>query len=204
MKSPLHRLTTVTRAVVPEDGHEPSVLRRKWLGLLLISDSDPGLDETRTVARSPCTCQQDGAWICQPCGRALKTADTTYTRGWQWRTSYGTLGGLGAGIGTGNEGVECGRDADCLDAKEVEQEIQCDADDIAALEAEMAKAEIDGHSWRGSSYTTQDFLGIGGQVKKKIKKRVLVGAVVKEYEDERLSKEFCAREQKGLNRSWCS
>ena len=124
-------------------------------------------------------------------------------RGWAWRTRYSACGGLGAGLGEGNEGVECGRGSLCLEAREVEQEIECDAEDLALLEDEMSSAEMDGHHWRGSSYTIQETVGIGGRVKKKVKKRVMVGAIVKEYEDERANGKFLAREQSGNNRSWC-
>jgi len=107
-------------------------------------------------------------------------------------------------LGEGNEGVECGRGSDCLAAREVYKEIECDADELAALEAEMAKAEAEGRHWKGSSYTTQEIVGIGGSIKKKLKKKVLVGAIVKEYEDERDRNDFLGREQTGQNRSWCS
>ena len=116
-----------------------------------------------------------------------------------WRARYGACGGIGAGLGEGNEGVECGREGDCLNAKEVEKEIECDADEPAALEA-----EVGGRSWAGSSYTTHEIVGIGGKVKKKLKKRVLVGAIVKEYEEERTDGKFLRKEQEGTNRSWCS
>ena len=153
--------------------------------------------------RSPCVCE-GGVWICQPCGQSLRALNTTYMMGWVWRNRYSTSGGLGAGLGEGNEGVECGRGSDCLAAKEVFKEIECDADELAALEVEMTKAEIEGRQWKGSSYTTQEIVGIGGNMKKKVRKKVLVGAAVKEYEDERESKRFLGREQKGQNRSWCS
>ena len=148
-------------------------------------------------ARSPCTCNE-GVWICNPCGQALRTADATYLRGWSWRTRYSTCGGIGAGLGQGNEGVECGRDGDCLNAKHVEKEVECDADELAACEAEH------GRHWAGSSYNTHEIVGIGGKVKKKITKEVLVGAVVKEYGDEMKTNNFLQREQEGANRSWCS
>ena len=49
---------------------------------------------------------------------------------WRWRSHYGeVLGGLGTGIGDGDRGVICGREADCCAAKEREQEIDCDAED---------------------------------------------------------------------------
>ena len=111
---------------------------------------------------------------------------------------------MGAGLGEGNEGVECGRTRDCLAARMVEKDVECDAAELAALEAEKAKAEIDGRHWEGSSYATQEIVGIGGKVKKKVHKRVLVGAIVKEYEDERITENFLEREKTGQNRSWCS
>ncbi|KAK3714477.1 hypothetical protein LTR37_007783 [Vermiconidia calcicola] len=111
---------------------------------------------------------------------------------------------MGAGLGEGNEGVECGRGGDCLNAREVERELECDADELAAFEAEMEKAETEGRRCFGSSYTTHEIIGIGGMVKKKIKKRVMVGAIVKEYEDERVTGKFLWREQERANRSWCS
>lgn len=154
-------------------------------------------------ARSPCCCP-DMVYICLSCGNALRSADTTYTRGWTWRTRYSTyLGGLGTGIGEGNEGVECGRGRDCLAAKEIEKEIDCDADELATIKREVEQIEGQGRHWGGTSYMTQEIEGIGGVVKKKVKKRVKVGAVVKEYEDEREDGRYLAREQKGLNRSWC-
>ena len=45
--------------------------------------------------------------------------------------------------------------------------------------------------------------GIGGVVKKKVKKKVRVGKTVREYEDEREKAEYLERETKGENRSWC-
>lgn len=111
-------------------------------------------------------------------------------------------GGIGAGLGEGNEGVECGRHGDCLDARVVEREIECDFDELAAWEAELEK--IGGRERAGSSYTTHEIVGIGGKVKKKIKKMLPVGAIVKEYEDERLTGNFLWREQDATNRAWCS
>lgn len=73
-------------------------------------------------------------------------------------------------------------------------EIECDADELAACEGQ----------WAGSSYTTHEIVGIGGKVKKKITKEVMVGAIVKEYDDERISGKFLQREQDAANRSWCS
>jgi hypothetical protein len=86
----------------------------------------------------------------------------------------------------------------------VEKEVECDASELAALEEEVARAEIQGHRWVGCSYSTQEIVGIGGKVKKKVRKLVPVGAIVKEYEDERVTEKFLGREHVGINRSWCS
>lgn len=81
---------------------------------------------------------------------------------------------MGAGLGEGNEGVECGHNHDrksaCLAARAVEHELECDADDMAVVEADMVDAELHGHHWQGSSYAIQETIGIGGVVKKKVKK----------------------------------
>lgn len=122
-------------------------------------------------------------------------------RGWAWRDRYSKCGGFGAGLGEANEGVECGRNNSCLAAREVFHERERDED---AFESEMASAEVDSRHWQGSSYTTQEIVGIGGRVKRKVKERVLVGAIVKEYDDKRTKDNFLAREQSGANRSWCS
>ena len=171
--------------------------------LSLIALSLEGSFTYSAFARTPCTCGET-VWICQPCSQSLKQADTTYVRGWSWRTKYARCGGIGAGLGEGNEGVECGRGSDCLATTEVEKEIECDADELAALEAEIEKAQLEGRSWAGSSYTTQEIVGLGGRVKRKVKKRVLVGAAVKEYEEERANGAYFSKEQTGANRSWCS
>lgn len=130
-------------------------------------------------------------------------------RGWTWRTRYSTyLGGLGTGIGEGHEGVECGLGHLCLAAREVEKEIDCDADELAELRREMDRVEMEGGAhgrrWSGTSYLTQEMEGIGGVVKKKVKRRVRVGCVVKEYEEERETGVYLKREQEGEARSWCA
>ncbi|KAK4503533.1 hypothetical protein PRZ48_004448 [Zasmidium cellare] len=215
MKSPLDGLTTVVRAV-GEDGTpsrrvvcHPS-LRSCGVVLTLCRGNDddaasPFADdqERRTYSRDRCTCAEI-VWICQPCGQTMRTDDTTYVRGWKWRTRYSHCGGMGAGLGEGNEGVECGRTRDCLAARMVEKDVECCAEELAALQMEMSKAEGQGRHWNGSSYSTQEIVGIGGKVKTKVKKRVPVGAIVKEYEDERETEQFLGREQSGANRSWCS
>lgn len=171
----------------------------------LVQDDQPNASDSFTrsaFAREPCTCST-GVHLCLSCGNILRTVDTTYSRGWTWRTRYSTyLGGLGTGIGEGNEGVECGKQDACLDARTVEKEIDCDAEELAEMRRESELIES-GRSWQGTSYLAQEMEGIGGVVKKKVKKRVKVGATVKEYEDERETGKYLWREQTKLNRSWC-
>ena len=127
-------------------------------------------------------------------------------RGWTWRARYSTyLGGIGTGIGEGEAGVICGRGTSCLAARFIEHEIDCD--ELAELQMGMERIEMEGvaggRTWSGTSYLTQELEGIGGVMKKKVKKRVKVGMTVKEYEDERESGLFLNREKEGKNRSWC-
>ncbi|MCJ1387988.1 hypothetical protein MMC18_000832 [Xylographa bjoerkii] len=137
-------------------------------------------------------------------------ADTAYKRIWTWRTRYSTyLGGLGTGIGEGNEGVKCGRGDRCLAAKDIEMEIDCAADGLSSLvwvDAFQGESTVE-ESWidpgEKAGYLTQEMEGIGGVVKKKIKKRVKVGKTVREYEDEREKAEYLGREIRMENRSWC-
>lgn len=72
------------------------------------------------------------------------------------------------------------------------------------MREEAAQAHAQGRSWSGTSYRLQEMEGIGGVVKKKVKRRIKVGLVVKEYEDEREHGDYLSREQRGQNRSWCS
>ncbi|GFF54716.1 hypothetical protein IFM46972_10090 [Aspergillus udagawae] len=175
---------------------------------------------------SPCSCE-DMVWLCYPCGKTLRSSDTTYRRVWTWRTRYSTyLGGLGTGIGEGCQGVKCGREEDCLAAQEIELEVECEADESSPLGSphnhHQGNARGHGHLsshnelFRGQSlersnsrdeekpgYFRQEIIGIGGRVKQKAKKRITVGACVVEYEDERDTGQYLTREEQGLNRSWC-
>jgi hypothetical protein len=109
---------------------------------------------------------------------------------------------LGTGIGEGNEGVPCGRGRACLAAKVVEQEVDCDAYALRQLEEE---AEALGRSWEGGGFEVQEIEGVGGVVKRKIKKLVLLGKRVQEHEDERSGVvRYLSRESEGTVRSWCS
>jgi hypothetical protein len=137
--------------------------------------------------RSPCTCTTQ-VWLCKPCSTASRNHDTSYMRAWTWRSRYSThLHGIGTGLGTGIEGVQCGRESHCLSARTIYKEIECDAADT-----------------RTGGYFLQEMEGIGGVVKKKVRRRVLVGDVVQEFEEEREGGAYLEREQEGVDRSWCS
>ena len=162
--------------------------------------------------RDPCTCA-DALFLCQSCGYGLTSADTSYKRVWTWRTRYSTnIGGLGTGVGEGNEGVQCGRGTQCLAAQDKEVEIDCGSKDPPLLPLTLDKVYSgdlnsdetadDGNEKPG--YLRQEIEGIGGVVKKKVKKRVRVGKTVREYEDERERAEYLQREVRGESRSWCS
>lgn len=110
---------------------------------------------SEVVQRAACNCDTGGVWLCQPCGRGIRNTDCEYqqyetrlypglprglnaltplhlalSRIWHWRSHYGeVLGGLGTGIGDGDRGVICGRETRCLAAREIEHEVDCDAED---------------------------------------------------------------------------
>ncbi|EAT91229.1 hypothetical protein SNOG_01580 [Parastagonospora nodorum SN15] len=146
------------------------------------------LDQSRSFTapafeRTPCNCD-NVVWLCAPCGKDLRNADTIYY-----------LGGVGTGAGEGNEGVECGRGSACLGARVVEHET-CEQDILDALAAADASPEA-GERWRGTSYLAQEIEGIGGVLKVKHKKQL--------YEDEReKAVQYLEREVTGKLRSWCS
>jgi hypothetical protein len=151
--------------------------------------------------RAPCNCD-NVVWLCAPCGKDLRNADTLYVRGWNWRTRHSHyLGGMGTGAGEGNEGVECGRTRSCLGARIVEHET-C-GDDF--MEYTPVRDSDSSERRRGASYLEQEIEGIGGVIKLKHKKQVPVGECVKLYEDEKEeSIQYLEREVKGELRSWCS
>ncbi|TQS33252.1 hypothetical protein Golomagni_06408, partial [Golovinomyces magnicellulatus] len=115
----------------------------------LTSLSSPRLDDdlslvSDAVQTSICKCEVGGVWLCQPCGRTIRNADHDYQCIWRWRNHYGeSLGCLGTGIGDGDRGVVCGREQNCLAAREREQEMDCDAED--------AKGSVSGSSPGSSS-----------------------------------------------------
>lgn len=181
------------------------------------------------VQRAVCKCEDEGVWLCQPCGRSIRGADHEYQRIWRWRNQYGEiLGGLGTGIGEGDRGVVCGREADCCAAKEREQQLDCDAEDardgnvVTSPEPNPGQAQgqlpVDTflESLRlsqtdrtpspmlGPGYNRHEIEGIGGIVKRKRVRMVRVGACVPEWEDERGSgTRVLGREVQGARRSWC-
>ncbi|KAH6986219.1 hypothetical protein BKA56DRAFT_670403 [Ilyonectria sp. MPI-CAGE-AT-0026] len=178
---------------------------------------------SEAVQRAVCKCEDEGVWLCQPCGRSIRGADHEYQRIWRWRNQYGEiLGGLGTGIGDGDRGVICGREADCCRAKEREQQLDCDAEDArdgnviaTPIPATMAPVDALIDSLRlshertpspqlGPGYNRHEIEGIGGIVKRKRVRMVRVGACVPEWDDERgIGARILGREVRGARRSWC-
>ncbi|KAG8529447.1 uncharacterized protein KY384_006084 [Bacidia gigantensis] len=149
----------------------------------------------------------------------LAEADTTYRRVWTWRTRYTTyLGGLGTGIGEGNEGVKCARGADCKGALEVEVEFECPTSasspvpGSASSHGESSGNGSDGEEASGTpmkekeeaGYWRQEIEGLGGVVKKKFRKRERIGGTVREWEDESKGGAILAREKAHEDRAWCA
>ncbi|XDG04532.1 hypothetical protein ABKA04_004147 [Annulohypoxylon sp. FPYF3050] len=192
----------------------------------LRADTTADADEMRLAI---CTCASEGVWLCQPCGRSIRGADHDYKSIWKWRNQYGeVLGGLGTGIGEGDRGVICGREAACCGSKEREQETDCDAAD-AREQDEISNGGNGGGSlspWTTPSpassvagsppgerrtpspqlrpgYARHEIEGIGGVVKTKLMRMVRVGACVPEWEDEKNTGEILGREVSGRSRSWC-
>jgi len=175
------------------------------------------------INREICLCPTEGVWLCQPCGRGLRSADNTYDSIWRWRTRYNpALGGLGTGIGEGNRSFECGRSSECVAARLVPEEIDCDAED--ARESDSTNASpgpglfekqtrlsssptpstgSSSSAHMGPGYARHEIEGIGGVMKKKLVRMVKVGACVTEWEDERDQGKYLVREVEGGTRSWC-
>jgi hypothetical protein len=167
-----------------------------------------------TVKRAVCKCATETVWLCQPCGRSLRSTDTEYEGIWKWRTRYlPSLGGLGVGIGEGDRGVPCGRGPECVAAREIESEIDCDAEDAKETQhlsrsgtPSSSPSSSNGSvssSHMGPGYARHEIEGIGGVVKKKLVRMVKVGACVPEWSDEKQQGKFLVREVEGKARSWC-
>ncbi|KAK5654899.1 hypothetical protein OQA88_6937 [Cercophora sp. LCS_1] len=92
--------------------------------------------DSESLERAVCSCVSEGVWLCQPCGRSIRSDDNDYKSIWKWRNQYTDyLGGLGTGIGEGDRGVICGRENLCCASREREQETDCDAADLRDAEA---------------------------------------------------------------------
>ncbi|OTB09168.1 hypothetical protein M426DRAFT_316462 [Hypoxylon sp. CI-4A] len=180
--------------------------------------------DAKEMQRAICTCATEGVWLCQPCGRSIRGADHDYKAIWKWRNQYGeVLGGLGTGIGEGDRGVICGREASCRGSKEREQETDCDAADareqdennggmLSPWATPSPASSISGSppSERRTpspqlrpGYARHEIEGISGVIKTKLVRIVRVGACVPEFEDEKKKGEILGREVSGQRRSWC-
>jgi hypothetical protein len=174
----------------------------------LVDTELPSAFTASAYEHGPCTCATRGVYLCQACGQSLRSADTTYKRVWTWRSRYSThIGGLGTGMGEGDQGQKCGRGEDCLDAVESEVEIDC-SERPAPLSPPDLKATFSDNAPKSevlpAGYLRQEVEGIGGVVKKKVKKRVRIGATVWEFDDERGSGKYLEREASGRERGWCA
>lgn len=154
--------------------------------------------------RTPCVCE-DSVWLCKPCGRSLANDDTTYSRGWAWRTRYSRyLDGLRTRIGEGYQGVKCGRVEFCLAAQEIEVEIDCHPNEWMADQLDYGH-DTDYHNGPTPSRVIE---GREGRDEEKplspvVKRRLRIGACVDEHENERETTGYLLREQSGQDRSWC-
>ncbi|KAI1439093.1 hypothetical protein GGR50DRAFT_354 [Xylaria sp. CBS 124048] len=181
------------------------------------------------MQRAICSCQKDTVWLCATCGRNLLGADHDYRSIWRWRNRYGEVLG-GTSIGGGLQGVICGREADCLGARDVEQQTDCDAADArenltsseftplpsltygspfstpggSSSERMPSPSSSKWLSWGlRPGYARHEIEGIGGVVKTKLVRMILVGAGVPEWEDEKTKEQILEREASGRRRSWC-
>lgn len=226
MKNRIRRLCR-TCETAPLAYHLSNPLPDDWKPSDRFNETADSLPTTTAVSRNPCTCEEM-VWLCAHCGQTLRSNDTTYRRVWTWRTRYSTYlgGGLGTGIGEGSQGVKCGRGEACLAAQEIELEVDCEADEgssdsgsnstghspashgdaqaqIHPEQHGLGLATTDGHDDEEPGYCRQEIIGLGGVVKHKAKKRVMVGACVVEFEDERETGRYLAREECGSHRAWC-
>lgn len=213
-------------------------------------DTPVDADEMR---RAMCACESEGVWLCQPCGRSIRGADHDYKALvsclftnysifsylqanriyvihsiWKWRNQYGeVLGGLGTGIGEGDRGVICGREASCVGSNQREQETDCDAADAREQDENNNNSSNNSNtgylsaspasSVSGSppaerrtpspqlrpGYARHEIEGISGVIKTKLVRIVRVGACVPEWEDEKNKGQILGREVSGQSRSLC-
>ena len=165
--------------------------------------------------RDPCTCAEKGVYVCHQCGHSNRGHDSIYQRVWVWRSKYSTRlgGGLGTGLGLGDQGQKCGRKKYCLATRDattiMESEYYTDDeqtpngyDSSRVHTPNITDSDHDSRPEPG--YFRQEIEGIGGKVKIKSKRLVKVGAIVYEFRDERISGKYLGREANGERRSWCS
>ncbi len=91
-------------------------------------------------------------------------------------------------------------------ASEGEVEIDCSERPVSLPSPASVNPDSDGARKTealSAGYLTQEVEGIGGVVKKKVKRRIKVGATVWEFDDERGSGNYLEREASGRERSWC-
>lgn len=125
-------------------------------------------------------------------------------------------------MGEGDQGQKCGRgerclartggglcwvEIDCSDQSRPRtsssQGLPSSADSTEGVAASDADSEFEVSSDTKPGYLRQEIEGIGGVVKKKVKKKIRVGATVWEFDDERESGKYLVREASGSQRSWC-
>ena len=173
---------------------------------------DSVLEMPEIWLRDPCTCASKGVYLCHDCGHSAYAADNIYQRVWRWRSRYSTHlgGGLGTGLGLGNQGQKCGRDKYCLATKDAMALVEAEwsSEDVStpgAYESSRSNTPVISEDGRhGPGYFRQEIEGIGGEIKSKSRKLVKVGATVYEFRDERESGNHLGREFSGELRSWCS
>lgn len=180
--------------------------------------SDPASVHSTLAQVSPdliklhlCNCSSDRLWLCRCCGGFILSADDEYRNIWKWRRRYlSSHGGIGIGIGEGDRGVPCGRGGECANAREVEQEIDCDAEDAREIDHHSKSGSPNrnlhstNNSQMGPGYTRHEIEGIGGVMKKKLVKIVKVGACVPELKYEEDARSIIDWEQDKISRSWCA
>lgn len=116
--------------------------------------------------------------------------------------------------------MKCAKGKKCEGAVDVEVEFECSSSDRVGSSRNGSDSSVSGGSDGGwvegeggespwgdkeqAGYLWQEVEGLGGIVKKKLRKRERVGGTVREWEDEREGKdEVLGKEKRGEERSWC-
>ena len=121
--------------------------------------------------------------------------------------------------------MKCGRQDRCLGAKDIEVEVVCDVDDWGwdySTAHSMSgdhrnnhnhhhndnvscqRHHGEGHGDEEPGYLRQELEGIGGAVKQKVKKHIMVAASVDESDREQEKGVDLKEETSGSVRSWCA